>query len=173
MGQKDPASIYITEHSAYVSSKSIIASICYWCSVTQSYLTIFRLWTEHSRPPCPSPSPKVCPKSCLLHQWCHPAYLILWQPLLLPSIFPSIRDFSNESAVYIRWPKYWSFSFNLSSSNACSRFISLKLHRGISLLSKWLSGIFSSTTVQRHWLFGAPPSLWSNSHNHMWPLGRP
>ena len=82
-----------------------------------------------ARPPCPSPSPEVCPSSCPLHQWCHPAiYLILWRPLLLlPSNFPSIRDFSNESAVCIRWPKHWSFSFSISPSNAYSGLISLKI----------------------------------------------
>ena len=55
-------------------------------------------------------------------------HLILWCPLLLlPSIFPSIMDFSNESAVHIRWPKYWSFSFSTSPSNEYSRLISLKI----------------------------------------------
>ena len=48
------------------------------------------------------------------------SHLILWRPLLLPSIFPSIRDFSNESVVCIKWPKYWSFIFNVSSSNEYS-----------------------------------------------------
>ena len=51
-------------------------------------------------------------------------HLILWHPLVLPSIFASIRDFSNESAVYIRWPKYWSFSFSISPSNEYSELIS-------------------------------------------------
>ena len=52
---------------------------------------------------------------------------ILWCPLLLPSIFPSIRDFPNESAVCIRWAKYWSFGFSISPSNKYSRLISLKM----------------------------------------------
>ena len=56
------------------------------------------------------------------------SHLILWHPLpLLPSIFPGIRDFSNESAVPIRWPKYWNFNFNLSLSNDYSGLISLKI----------------------------------------------
>ena len=56
------------------------------------------------------------------------SHLILWCPLLLlPSIFPSIRDFSNESAICIRWPKYWSFSFYINPSNECSGLISLKI----------------------------------------------
>ena len=66
----------------------------------------------------------------------------------LPSIFPSIRDFSNESAVHIRGPKYWSFSFSISPSNKYSGLISLKIS-WFDLLSKGLSGVFSSTTVRR------------------------
>ena len=59
------------------------------------------------------------------------SHLILWCPLLLlPSIFPSIRDFFNESAVRIRWPKYWSFDFSISPSNEYSGFISLKIGGG-------------------------------------------
>ena len=55
-------------------------------------------------------------------------HLILWRPLLLPpSIFPSIRDFSNESVLHIRWPKYWSFSFSISPSNECSGLISFRM----------------------------------------------
>ena len=54
-------------------------------------------------------------------------YLILCCPLLLPSIFPSIKDFSNESALHIRWPKYWSFSFNISPSNEHSGLISFRM----------------------------------------------
>ena len=62
----------------------------------------------------------VYSNSNLLSQWCHPkilCHLILSHPLLSPSIFPSIRVFSNESALHIRWPKYWSFSFNISPFN--------------------------------------------------------
>ena len=54
-------------------------------------------------------------------------HLILCRPLLLPSIFPSIRVFSNESALCIRWPKYWSFSFSISPSNEYSGLISFKM----------------------------------------------
>ena len=94
-------------------------------------------------------------------------HLILCRPLLfLPLIFPRIRVFSNESALRIRWPKYWSFSFSISPSNEYSGFISLGLTGLISLQSKRLSGVFSSTTVQKHQFFGAQPSLWSNAHKH-------
>ena len=70
---------------------------------------------QHMRPPCPSPTPGVHPNSCPLSWWCHPTISFPIVPLLLlPSIFPSIRVFSNESAHHIRWPKDWSFSFNIS-----------------------------------------------------------
>ena len=84
--------------------------------------------------------------------------------LLLPSICPTIRVFSNESAFPIRWPKYWSFSFSISLSNEYSHLISLGLMGLISLQSKGLSTVFSSTTVRKHQFFGVQPSLWSNSH---------
>ena len=70
--------------------------------------------------------------------------------LLLPSVFPSIRAFSNESVLHIRWPKYWSFSFSISPSNEYSGLISLGLTGLISLLSKGLSRVFSNTTIQKH-----------------------
>ena len=71
---------------------------------------------QHARPPCPSPTPRVGSNSCPLSQWCHPT--ILCHPLLFsPSILPNIRVFSNESALLIRWPKSWSFSFNISPTN--------------------------------------------------------
>ena len=73
---------------------------------------------QHARPPCPSPTARVYSNSCTLSQWCHPTNIILCRPLLLPaSILPSIRVFSNESVLCIRWPKYWSFSFSISPSN--------------------------------------------------------
>ena len=82
-------------------------------------------------------------------------HLILCYPLLLlPSIFLSIKVFSKESVLCIRWPKYWSFSFSISPSNEYSGLISLQ--------SKGLSRVFSSTTIQKHQFFGAQPSLWSN-----------
>ena len=81
---------------------------------------------QHTRPPCPSPAPGVYPNLCPLSQWCHPT--ISSHPLLLlPSIFPSIRVFSSESVLCIRWPKNWSFSFSISPSNEHSGLISFKM----------------------------------------------
>ena len=83
-------------------------------------------WPQHARPPCPSPTPGVYPNSCLLSQGCHPS--VLCHPLLfLPSIFSSIRVFSNESALCIRWPMFWSFSVNISPSNKHPKLISFRM----------------------------------------------
>jgi len=83
----------------------------------------------------------------------------LSSPLLLPSIIPSIRVFSNESALCIRWPEYWSFSFNISPSNEYQDWFPLGWTGWISWQSKGLSRVFSSTTVQKHQFFSAQLSL--------------
>ena len=94
-------------------------------SVAQSCLT--HVWT-HARLPYPSPNPGAC--SLMSIESVMPSnHLILCHPLLLlPSIFPSIRVFSNESALRIRWPKYWSFSFNINPSNEHSGLISFRMY---------------------------------------------
>ena len=87
-------------------------------------------------------------------------HLILCHPcVLLPSIFPSIKVFSNESVLLIRWPKYQSFSFSITPSNEYSELISFRTDWLISLLSKRLSSVFSNTTVQKHPFFSAQLSL--------------
>ena len=101
-------------------------------------------------------------------------HLILCRPLLfLPSVFPSIRTFSSESTLHIRWPEYWSFSFSISPFNEYLGLISLGLTGLISLLSKGLSTVFSNTTIQKHQFCGSQPSLRSNSHIHAWLLEKP
>ena len=102
-------------------------------------------------------------------------HIILCPPLLLPPLFfPSIRIFPDESVVHIRWPKYWSFSLNISPpSNEYSGLISFRVDRMISLQSRGFSRVFSNTTVQNHQFFGAQVSLQPNSHIHMWLLEKP
>ena len=87
-------------------------------------------------------------------------HLILCHPLLLlPSILPSIRIFSNESVLRIRWPKYWSFSFSISPSNEYSELISFRMD--------WLDfSLLQHHTVQKHPFFSTQLSLWTNSHIH-------
>ena len=86
-------------------------------------------------------------------------HLIFCHPLLPPSIFPSIRVFPNESVLCIRWPKYWSFSFNISPSSEYSGLIFFRMDWLISLQFKGLSRVFSNITVQKHQFFSAQLSL--------------
>ena len=90
-------------------------------------------------------------------------HLILCHPLLLLlSSFPSLRVFSNDSVLLIRWPNYWSFS--ISASNEYSGLISFKIDWFDLLAVQGTPIVFSSTRVQKHQLFSAQPSLWLNSH---------
>ena len=84
---------------------------------------------QHVGLPCPSPSPGVCSDSCPLSQWCHPTISSYVPPslLLLPSIFTSIRVFSNELVLHIRWPKYWRVSFSIGTFNEHSGLISFRI----------------------------------------------
>ena len=89
-------------------------------------------------------------------------------PSLPPSVFPSIRIFSSELALCVRWPKYWSFS--ICPSNGYSRLISFRIDWFDLLALQGLSTVFSSTTIWKHQFFGAQPSLWSNFHIYIWLL---
>ena len=141
-----------------------------------------------------SPGTQLCPTLCNLKDCSTPVHhqlpellklmsiesvmqsnhLILCRPLLLlPSIFPSIRVFSNELVLHIWWPKYWSFSFSISPSNEYSGLISFRMDWLISLQSKELSRVFSSTTIWTHQFFSTQPSFWSNSDIHAWLLENP
>ena len=122
---------------------------------------------QHVMLPCPSLSPRICSNSWSTESVMLSNHLILHHPLLLlPSIFPNIRVFSSESALYNRWPNCWSFSFSISPSNEYSGLISYRIDCLISLLSKGLSRVFSNTTVQKHQFFSAQLSLWSLTSIH-------
>ena len=82
-------------------------------------------------------------------------HLILCRPLLLPAIFPTLRVFSNESALRIRWPKYWNFSFSISPSNEHPGLISFRMDWLNLLQSNGLSRVFFNTTIQKHQFFSA------------------
>ena len=143
----------------------------YWGSVVKSLkscLTLRPHGLQHTRLPCPSPSPRACSNSV---HWVGDA--ILCCPLLLlPSIFRSIRVFPNDSALHIRWPKYWSFSFSISPSKEYLGLIFFRITGLISLLSKGLLRVLSNSIVQKYQFFSAQP-LWSNSHIHTWLLEKP
>ena len=83
---------------------------------------------QHTRPPCPSPTPGVHPNPCPSSQGCHPTISSSVVPFSsCPQISPRIRVFSDESALHIRWPKYWSFSFSISPSNEHPGLISFRM----------------------------------------------
>ena len=128
---------------------------------------------QHTRPTCPSSSPWDCPSSCSLHRWCHPAIsssdtLFSFCPQSFPAsgTFPMSCPFASG---------YQNIGVSASASvlpKSVQGWFPLRL-TGLILLSKGLSGVFSSTTVQRYQFFGTLPSFQSSSHNRVWPLGRP
>ena len=131
-----------------------------WTAARQASLSITNSW--------------VYSNSCPLSQWCHPTISSSVRPLLLPpSIFPSIRVFSNESIFCIRWPNYWSLSFSISPSNEYSGLISFRIDWFDLLEVQRTLKSISNTTVQRHQFFDPQLSLWSNSYIHMWLLEKP
>ena len=143
---------------------------CVWSVVSDS------LWChglQHARLSCPSPTPRVYSNSSPLSQWCHPTISSCCPLLLLPSIFPSIRVFSNEPALRNRWPKYWSFSFSISPSNEHPGLVSFRMD-WLDLLA--VQGTLKSP-LQHHSskasILQCAASLQSNSHIHTWLLEKP
>ena len=144
----------------FSSAAQSYPALCKWTAACQASLSITNSWSS--------------PKLMFIESVMPSNHLILYCPLLLlPSIFPSIKVFSNESALRIRWPKYWSLSFNISPSDEHPGLIPFRLDCWISLQSKGLSRVFSNTTVQKHQFFRAQLSSQSNSHIHTWPLEKP
>ena len=136
--------------------RQIPQSVQFSHSVVSDSLWPHRL--QQARPPCPSPTPRVHSNSCPLSQWCLPTISSSVVPFSsCPQSFPTSGyfHFSNESFLLIRWSKYWSFSFSINPSNEHSGLISLGRTGWISLQSKGLSSVFSTTTVQKHQFFGA------------------
>ena len=134
------------------------------------------LWlheSQHSRPPCPSPTPRVH-SNTYIESVMPSSHLILCRPLLLlPPIPPSIRVFSNKSTLRMRWPKYWSFRFSIIPSKEIPGLISFRIDWLDRLAVQGLSRIFSNTTVQKHQFFVAQLCSQSNSHIHTWPQEKP
>ena len=152
-GQRNPTGY----NSVQFSSVQLLS--CVWLFVTP--------WNAAHQASLSITNSQSLPKLMSIESVMPSNHLILCHPLLLPpSIFPRIRVFFNESVLRIRWPKYWSFSFSISTSNEYSGWFHLELTGLISLQSKGLSRVFSNTTVQKQQFFGAQPSLGSNSHIH-------
>ena len=129
---------------------------------------------QHSRPPCPSPTPGAYSNSCPLSRWYH------------PTISSSVIPFSSHLQSFTGSGSFQMSQFFASGGQSIRASASgsvlpmniqdwfpLGLTGLISLLSKGLSRVFSSTTIQKHHFFGTQPSLWSNSHIWIWLLERP
>ena len=134
-------------------SRSVMSDLAPWTAALQASLSMASSWSLLRLMYIES----VMPSNHLIP--CRPL-------LLLPSNFASIRVFSNESVLHIRWPKNWSFNFNISPINEHPELISLGWTGWISLQSKGLSRVFSNITVQKHQFFATQLSLWSISHIH-------
>ena len=143
----------------YISTEIVVQS--------PSHVQLFATpWTAARKLPCPSPSPRVCPSSCPLHQWCH------------PTISTSVALFSfclQSFPASGSFPMSWLFASGGQSIGASALVLPLsikgwfplRLTDMISLLSKGLSWVFSSTTVQNYQFFSALPSLWSSSQSYL------
>ena len=138
-------------------------------SVTQSWPNLQPHGLQHTRLPCPSPAPGACSDSCPSSQWCHPTISVVPFSSCLLS-FPASGSFpmsqfcaSGGQSIGV------SASTSVFPMNIQDRF-PLGLTDWISFQSKWLSRVFSKTKVQKHQLFSALLSLWSNPHIHTWLL---
>ena len=140
-------------------------------SVVSDYLLPHGL--QHVRPPCPSPSPGACSVSCPLSQWCHPTISSYVIPFSCPQSFPASGSFPMSQL-------FTSGSQNIGASASASvlpmniqDWFPLGFTGLISLLSKGLSWVFSSTTVPKHQFLSGQCSLWSSPHIHTWLLENP
>ena len=149
----------------------------YECSVQFSHSVMSdSLWLhepQHARPPCPSPTPRAHPNPCPLSQWCHPTISSSVIPLSCPQSFPASGSFpmsqlftSGDQSIGV------SASTSVLPMNT-QDWSPLEWTGWISLQPKWLSRVFSNTTVQKHQFFGTQLSPQSNSHIHTWPLEKP
>ena len=136
--------------------KSLISSVQ---SLTQVWLFVAP-WTAAHQASLSIINPQSLLKLMSIESVMPSNHLILTHPLPLPpSIFPSIRVFSNESVLHISWPKYKSFNYSIRPSNECSELISFRMDWLDLLATTGLSTVFSNATVQKHKFFGAQLSL--------------
>ena len=144
-------SLYLKQMKPKVPAHSV-QLVQFSCSVMSHSLRSHGL--QHARPSCPSPTPRAYSNSSPSRWWCYPTISSSVVPFSsrLQS-FPGIKVFSSESILRIWWPKYWSFSFNISPSNEYSGLISFGMD--------WLdfSRVFSNTTVQKHQFFSTQLTL--------------
>ena len=126
---------------------------------------------QHTRLPCPSPSPRACSNSCPLSRWCHPT--------ILSSIIPFSSCLQSFPALgFLPMSQFFTSDGQSIGASALASVLPMNIQDWypliltglISLLSKRFSSVFSNTTVQKHQFFSVQPSLWPYSHIHTWPL---
>ena len=143
-------------------------------SVTQSSDSLRPHGSQHARPPCPSPTPRVYPNSCPLSRWCHPTISSSVIPFSsCPQSFPASGSF-RMSQLFTSGDQSTGVSVSASVLPMnIQDWSALEWTGWISLQSKGLSRVFSNTTVQKYQFFGTQLSLPSNSHIHIWLLEKP
>ena len=156
----------------FIESKEPFSSVQFSSVQSLSHVLLFATpWIAAGQASGSITNSRSSPKLMCIESVMPSSHLTLCRPLLLlPPIPPSIRVFSNESTLCMRWPKYWSFSLSIRPSNEYQDWSPLGWIGWISLQSKGLSRVFSSTTVQKHQFFSAYLSSQSNSHIHTWTL---
>ena len=152
-----------------------VSGCCCWCSVTKPVSDSLQpQGLQHARLPCPSPSPRVCSNSCPMSQWCHPTISsFVTHFLSCPQSFPASRSFSVSQQFAAGGQEIGTSTSAAVLPMNIQGWFSLRLTAVISLLSKGLSRVFSSTTIWKHQFFSAQLSLWPNSHNHAWLQEKP
>ena len=149
----------------------VLSSVQFSCSVVSDSLRLHGL--QHTRLPCPSPTPRTCSNSCSLSRWCHPA--------ISPSViafFSCLQSFPASGS--FQMSQFFASGGHIGVSASTSvlpiniqDWFPLGWTCWISLPSKGLSRVFSNTTVQKHQFFSAQPSSQSNFHIHTWPQEKP
>ena len=158
------------DQNVKLSTLGVVTYSVQFSSVTSDSLRPHRL--QHSRPPCPSPTPGAYSNSCASNWWCHPAISSSVVPFSYFQSFPASVSFPRSQCFASSGQSIGvSASTSVLPKNIQHWFL-LGWTGLISLQSKGLSRVFSNTTVQNHPFFGAQPSLWSSCHIHTWLLDK-
>ena len=169
--------------SVFFGKESVFVFFFFWSYHAASFIHSFQMlsrvqlfatpWTAARQASLSITNSQSLPKLMSIESVMPSSHLILCRLLLLPSNPPSIRIFSNESTLSMRWPKYWSFSLSIIPSNEHPGLISFRMD-WLDLLA--VQGTLKSLllhSVQKHQFFGAQLSSQSNTHIHTWPLEKP
>ena len=163
---------YVWNNTLFVFNKYQFSSVQFSCSVVSDSLQLHE--SQHTRPPCPSPTPGIYPNSCPSSRWCHPASSSSVIPFSSsPQSLPASESF--QMSQLFAWGGQ-SIGVSASASvlpRNTQDWSPLRWTGWISLQSKGLARVFSNTTVQKHQFFGAQLCSQSNSHIHTWPQEKP